>query len=198
MPIVPPDPASALDKSEPVAVSRPGWVLRYFSHPVELASHDLAAADGAVQDALVEDAPELSSAPNTPAGVPARPASSCPPLEDAARVSCFLADQPRWSVYWDKKYGRCADSLSRLAKATERAGFGDGHAACRARPVMSGGGSHAGWLPSRTSLSLPRFCATAALILGVASGAASLSMAWEASSSTLLTSRVPPALASSS
>ncbi len=28
-----------------------------------------------------------------------------PPLEDAARVSCFLADQPRWSVYWDKKYG---------------------------------------------------------------------------------------------
>ena len=77
-------------------------------------------------------------------------------------------------------------------------GFGDGHAACRARPVMSGRGSHAGWLPSMTSLSLPRFCATAALILGVASGAASLSMAWEASSSTLLTSRVPPALASSS
>ncbi len=28
-----------------------------------------------------------------------------PPFEDAARVSCFLADQPRWSVYWDKKYG---------------------------------------------------------------------------------------------
>ena len=24
---------------------------------------------------------------------------------DAARVSCFLADQPRWSVYWDKKHG---------------------------------------------------------------------------------------------
>ena len=24
---------------------------------------------------------------------------------DAARVACFLADQPRWSVYWDKKYG---------------------------------------------------------------------------------------------
>ena len=85
-----------------------------------------------------------------------------------------------------------------LGEATERAGFGDGHAACRARPVMSGRGSHAGWLPSRTSLSLPRFCATAALILGVASGAASLSMAWEASSSTLLTSRVPPAVASSS
>ena len=28
-----------------------------------------------------------------------------PPLEDAARVSCFLADQPRWSVFWDKKHG---------------------------------------------------------------------------------------------
>jgi hypothetical protein len=28
-----------------------------------------------------------------------------PPPADAARVSCFLADQPRWSVYWDKKYG---------------------------------------------------------------------------------------------
>ena len=28
-----------------------------------------------------------------------------PSPEDAARVSCFLADQPRWSVYWDKKYG---------------------------------------------------------------------------------------------
>jgi len=28
-----------------------------------------------------------------------------PPPEDAARVSCFLADQPRWSVYWDKKPG---------------------------------------------------------------------------------------------
>ncbi len=24
---------------------------------------------------------------------------------DATRVSCFLADQPRWSVYWDKKHG---------------------------------------------------------------------------------------------
>lgn len=21
------------------------------------------------------------------------------------RVSCFLAGQPQWSVYWDKKYG---------------------------------------------------------------------------------------------
>jgi hypothetical protein len=59
-------------------------------------------------------------------------------------------------------------------------------------------GPHAGRPPSRTSLSSPRFCATAALILGVASGAASLSMAWEGSSSTLLTSRVAPALASSS
>ncbi len=28
-----------------------------------------------------------------------------PPPADAARVSCFLADQPRWSVYWDKKHG---------------------------------------------------------------------------------------------
>ena len=34
-------------------------VLRYLGQAVELASHDLAAADGAVQDALVEDAPEL-------------------------------------------------------------------------------------------------------------------------------------------
>jgi hypothetical protein len=28
-----------------------------------------------------------------------------PPLEDAARVSCFLADHPWWSAYWDKKHG---------------------------------------------------------------------------------------------
>jgi hypothetical protein len=34
-------------------------VLGYFGQAVELASHDLAAADGAMQDAFVEDAPEL-------------------------------------------------------------------------------------------------------------------------------------------
>ena len=34
-----------------------------------------------------------------------------PPPADAARISCFLADQPRWSIYWDKKYG-----LSHVAK----------------------------------------------------------------------------------
>ena len=34
-------------------------VLGHFGQAVELASHDLAAADGAVQDALIEDAPEL-------------------------------------------------------------------------------------------------------------------------------------------
>ena len=28
-----------------------------------------------------------------------------PPPADAARISRFLADHPRWSVYWDKKYG---------------------------------------------------------------------------------------------
>ena len=28
-----------------------------------------------------------------------------PPPADATRVSCFLADQPRWSIYWDKMYG---------------------------------------------------------------------------------------------
>jgi len=28
-----------------------------------------------------------------------------PPPADAARVSCFLAEQLRWSVYWDKRYG---------------------------------------------------------------------------------------------
>jgi hypothetical protein len=28
-----------------------------------------------------------------------------PPLEDAARVSCFLADQPRWYAFWDKRFG---------------------------------------------------------------------------------------------
>ena len=34
-------------------------LLGHLGQAVELASHDLAAADGAVQDALVEDAPEL-------------------------------------------------------------------------------------------------------------------------------------------
>jgi hypothetical protein len=24
---------------------------------------------------------------------------------DASRVSCFLANHPRWSIYWDKKHG---------------------------------------------------------------------------------------------
>ncbi len=28
-----------------------------------------------------------------------------PSPADAARVSCFLAEHPRWSAYWDKKYG---------------------------------------------------------------------------------------------
>jgi hypothetical protein len=28
-----------------------------------------------------------------------------PSLEDAARVSCFLADHPRWSAFWDKRFG---------------------------------------------------------------------------------------------
>jgi hypothetical protein len=28
-----------------------------------------------------------------------------PPAADAARVSCFLADQPRWSAFWDKRSG---------------------------------------------------------------------------------------------
>ena len=28
-----------------------------------------------------------------------------PPPADAARVSRFLADQPRWSIYWDKRHG---------------------------------------------------------------------------------------------
>jgi hypothetical protein len=34
-------------------------VLGYFGQAVELAAHDLGAADGAVQDTFVEDAPEL-------------------------------------------------------------------------------------------------------------------------------------------
>jgi len=28
-----------------------------------------------------------------------------PPPADAARVSRFLAEHLRWSIYWDKKYG---------------------------------------------------------------------------------------------
>jgi len=34
-----------------------------------------------------------------------RAAVSLPPPGDAARVSCFLAEHPRWSAWWDKKYG---------------------------------------------------------------------------------------------
>jgi hypothetical protein len=30
---------------------------------------------------------------------------SLPPPGDAARVSQFLAEQLRWSAWWDKKYG---------------------------------------------------------------------------------------------
>lgn len=28
-----------------------------------------------------------------------------PPPGDAARICCFLADHPEWSVYWDKHFG---------------------------------------------------------------------------------------------
>jgi hypothetical protein len=28
-----------------------------------------------------------------------------PSAGDAARISCFLRDQPGWSIYWDKGYG---------------------------------------------------------------------------------------------
>ncbi len=28
-----------------------------------------------------------------------------PPPADAARVSRFLADHPRWSAFWDKRFG---------------------------------------------------------------------------------------------
>ena len=28
-----------------------------------------------------------------------------PPPADAARISCFLADHPRWSAFWDKRSG---------------------------------------------------------------------------------------------
>ena len=45
-------------------------VLRYLGQAVELASHDLAAADGAVQDALVEDAPELGRTRSAQNGLP--------------------------------------------------------------------------------------------------------------------------------
>jgi hypothetical protein len=31
--------------------------------------------------------------------------SILPPAADASRVSCFLSDHPRWSVYWNKKHG---------------------------------------------------------------------------------------------
>ena len=40
-------------------------VLGYFGQAVELASHHLAAADGAVQGAFVEDAPELGRTRST-------------------------------------------------------------------------------------------------------------------------------------
>jgi len=55
--------------------------------------------------------------------------------------------------------------------------------------------THIGLPLSRTCRSAPRFCATAALILGVVSGARSLSLAWAGSSSTVLTSLVVPAAA---
>jgi hypothetical protein len=60
----------------------------------------------------------------TPAGASPGPGSAgetrvtvLPPPADAARVSCFLADQPRWSIYWDKKYG-----LWRVAEDDPEAG----------------------------------------------------------------------------
>ncbi len=31
--------------------------------------------------------------------------TALPPPADAARVSRFLADHPRWSAFWDKKHG---------------------------------------------------------------------------------------------
>ena len=28
-----------------------------------------------------------------------------PPPGQAAQITCFLHDHPRWSVFWDKRYG---------------------------------------------------------------------------------------------
>jgi hypothetical protein len=64
------------------------------------------------------------SSTGTPAGASPGPGSAgetrvtvLPPPADAARVSCFLADQPRRSIYWDKKYG-----LWRVAEDDPEAG----------------------------------------------------------------------------
>ena len=48
-------------------------MLRHFGQAVELASHDLAAADGAVQDALVEDAPERGRTRSVQNGLTGQP-----------------------------------------------------------------------------------------------------------------------------
>jgi hypothetical protein len=34
-----------------------------------------------------------------------RRVSILPPPADASRVSCFLADHPHWSAFWDKHFG---------------------------------------------------------------------------------------------
>ena len=48
-------------------------VLRHLGQAVELAPHHLAAADGAVQDALVEDAPELGRTRSVQNCLPGQP-----------------------------------------------------------------------------------------------------------------------------
>jgi hypothetical protein len=47
-----------------------------------------------------------------------------PPPADAARISCFLADHPQWSVYWDKEHGlwRVAEDDPDSGLCTESSG----------------------------------------------------------------------------
>ena len=82
---------------------------------VELASHDLAAADGAAQDAFVEDAPELGRTRSVQNGLPGQPGGYL--LVQVVQVPVGAAGQDRAGILFGLQQ---AGDDERLVPAQDR------------------------------------------------------------------------------
>ena len=100
-------------------------MLGYLGQVVKLALHDLAAADGAVQDALVEDAPELGRTRSVQNGLSGQPGGYL--LLQVLQVAVGAGGQDR-----SASVGICSAS-SRGGRARGRQSVG-----IRADPVSDG------------------------------------------------------------
>ena len=172
-------------------------MLGYFGEAVGLASHDLAAAGGAVQDAFVEDAPELGRT---------RSARNCLPgqaggylLVEVVQVPAGAGGQDRAGVLVGLEQ---AGDDERLVPAQDRgpgvrhlfgillgrAALGRQSVGIRADPVSSG--SPRGW-PSQAPRSLApppipdrrRYSSSSGLLTTITSPAGTSSLAMSASAS---------------